>query len=452
MSVTLTGTSSGDQGLFNRLGALGALLNAVNAARTTLDGETEDALELYDGSSTTIRGTIDGLLDRLDRQIRAMDTLPRAVRDSGQRTLVAMFDADQPLPARTVDWALDYLIRQMKTATTRYVEGNAVGASVTATSLTGNGNVVVSTKNARGVTLENLRAERLLLRCTDAETAGAETIAVDGEAAETDILSHLWPAGSGARAALVSLAADADDNLVSNGAFETFTVADQADDWTYVDGTATTHIAEETSTFYAGTSALKFLGNGTKQHRIRVALDLEPLTQYAFNIYLRNSTNPAAGALAIRLHDGSNVINDDAGTANTTTIDLTTLGTTFVAKSAVFRTPSELPTTVYLDLYCSTAISNTHTLYLDHLAGQEMQSLTPGAPGATPPVAVFSGATAWSLDDGNLREPSQSWLITTTNDRASEWQELFDKLFDMARRDLTLPTSGTTVIDDALIA
>lgn len=455
MAVTLTGTSSGDQGLFNRLGKIGNLLTLLNAYRGggsagNLPVEIAAAAALYDGDDATQRLPVSDLLTGLATGQAGLGTLATQLRTAAQRTLVEMFDADSPLPSRTVAEALIALGRQMRTATTHYVDGNSLGATVTSTGNDGNGAIVVSTKNGEGYSLENLLAETILITCVEASTAGQEVLRFRGEQAVSDRLSHLWPAGSGCDARLTAIAAGGTNNLLTNGDFEDFTVANTPDGWTLEVGAAGTEIFSEGSVVYAGAKALKLAGGTAVNTQIYQALTgLRAKTPYAVNLWCKNDVNPAAGVLTVDLHDGSNVIADDAGTNNSFTIDLTTLGTSYVAKNAMFRLPEPVPSTVRLRVRASTAISSGTNTYLDHLAFARATQLNASLPGANPFVCPFSGASNWSLDDGNFG--ARVFKLVTTNDLASLWQLLLCRLFETDGSGWIAPVSGTTLVNDSLI-
>lgn len=453
MAVILT--DAGPYGLFNRLGLLGGLLNDTNTSRAAIALTIATEVLPYwegTGNSAATKNTVIGLLPAGYAAQSSLSPYVSAIRTAALNTLIEMFDADAPLPKKDAQHALLALRKQMFTATTSRFEANSPTATYTGTSLTGTGNVVTCVKDGYGYTLENILAERLRMRVNQGtQTAGAERIQVLGEQAITDKLSHLWPAGSGSDATYTSLSPGGTaDELDGDGDFNTFTVANTPDGWSIITGAAGADILSEASTKYAGANGLEILGDGSTLSQIRRAVTLEAQTNYAINFYCRMSTNPAAGVLTIDLYDGSGVINDEAGTANSFTVDLTTLGTTFVAKSGTFRLPDPVPTTVYLRVRLSTAITNTHSLFIDHMAMQEATQPDRTNLGATPYLAVFSGATNWSVDDGAF-DGTTTFKVETLNGRTSLWQELMDKFFDTSKLGITFPTSGTDLIDDALI-
>lgn len=457
MAVILTGTGAGVQGLFNRLGAIGHLINLVNTFRGTnssgnLPFEVEDAVELFDGASTTIRdAAVDGLLAALTSIQAGMARLPTACRQAAHNTLVEMFDADAPLTKRDVAAALARLRTQMLTAVTTFVDANTLGASVTSTGNDGNGAVVTSTKAGDGTPLENLLAEDLSITVTAAGTAGSETLLVKGEEAVNDRLSHRWPAGSGASRSYTAVDAATSGSKLTNGTFDAFSPANTPTGWTIEVGSAGTTILEEATIVYKGAKALELDGNGAELTQIWQALTVSGLrskTPYAVNFWGKVDVAPAAGVLTVDLFDGTSVINDDAGVANSFTVDLTALGTTYVAKSGVFRLPEPLPAIVRLRVRLSTALSAGSSLFIDHLALAQMQQPSTTLPGAVPFIAFFSGSVNWNKDDG---AGARVFKIAATNGGESDWQKMFARLFETPKTGYTLPTVGTTLIADALI-
>ena len=95
---------------------------------------------------------------------------------------------------------------------------------------------------------------------------------------------------------------------------------------------------------------------------------------------------------------------------------------------------------VYLRLRLSTAITSGKTVYIDEMA------LTPGIPlySGGPLVAAFSGRLA--------AQPGDTWSIAVTNSFAGKFQKDFNRCFGMADLNLLLPTTGSTLISDGLIA
>ena len=438
--------------LFDRIGKAGWLFGLVNEIRgaagygaiaTDLPTEWEDFVEQYDGANDTIRGTVAGMHTVLTNARGGLQRLQTDLATACTSTIVEMMHADTPLSSKTISVAMALLISQMVTGT-KTVDANTVGlSSALGGSNNGTGVIVTSTKTALGKTAEYMIGEVIRGTVITATTAGSEKWTLLGETT-AERLGWEWPKGSGSTQTYTAIDASANSNLLTNGDLEAFT-ANAPDNWSIVVGVAGTDITQTSSagTFYAGAKALKLVGDGSTLSQIRQAVTgLKSKTPYAVNFWAKNAANPAAGVLTIDLYDGSAVINDEAGTANSFTVDLTTLGTTFVAKNGVFRLPEPVPATVYLRVRVSTAIENTKITYIDHLALGKMGLQYAGGPY----IAFFSGATAWSLDD--------TVTVTPTNDYGGLVQTLFWRLFDMPSLGLMLPSdaAGAENIADSVIA
>ena len=434
-------------GIFTRIGKSGHALNLLNEFRgaagailaTDLPTEVEDAMQEVDGADMIIRGTYERLPSALASTLAGMGTLANELRTASQNLLIEMAHADNPLHQKDVTYAASELFKQMLAAS-ESVQQNAVGGTVTPGGANvGNGAVIVSLLDGSGKALEYAFDETIDITVTSADTAGSETLQFMGEAAETDRLSWLWPAGSGADASATSVSSAGGLSLLANGGFETFTVADTPDDWPIIAGAAGTEILSEAVTIYQGTLALEFVGSATNTQIRQLVAGLASRTPYAFNLFCKCSGAPAAGVLTIDLFDGTSVINDEAGTANSFTVDLTTLGTTYVAKNAFFRLPEPVPAEVYLRLRLSTALSAGTSLFLDEAClVAATQLYTSG-----PLVGVFSGNVNWTLDD--------VLSLDVTNDYAGDLQMLAEKFWELSAKGLIVPSSGAPTVADSLI-
>jgi hypothetical protein len=141
--------------------------------------------------------------------------------------------------------------------------------------------------------------------------------------------------------------------------------------------------------------------------------------------------------------DGSGtVVNDQNGVPNSFTVSLPGLGTSFVAKTHVFRTPADLPTTLRLRLKLTTALSGGSNLFVDDVALAVMSSLYPQGPS----VAVFAADTQTIRGD--------TWAIGITNNRTTTsrgWNLAFQRWYGMMGLGLLLPVSNSPTIADNLI-
>lgn len=104
-----------------------------------------------------------------------------------------------------------------------------------------------------------------------------------------------------------------------------------------------------------------------------------------------------------------------------------------------FRLQRAVVNPVYLRLRITAPITSGDSIYIDEMAVVKGRQLYPGGPF----VAVFSGATAAVVED--------KWVLTASNDRGGEFQTWYNRAFDMAGKNMLLPTSGSSSIADTLI-
>jgi hypothetical protein len=400
----------------------------------------------YDGDTAEVRAAIGGSTDQLAAWQQALTAPPNWVAGALQQTVITMINDYFPLTAKTIAAALTQLIVQMK-ADSKTVKANVATISPAAGGgNVGNGKLICSLVDGNGLQMEYVYAEILPLTFTNTATAGAEQASIAGTVAAPGLLATNWPLGSGSTTRITSLdAANSGTNKISNGALETFTVANTPDGFAIDVGAAGTDVFSEASIVYKGAKALKILGDGATAVALSQSITpstLKPLTPYAIHFWGRISTAPAAGVLTVDLYDGSSVINDEAGTANAFTVDLTTLGTSYVAKNGVFRLPDPLPAVIQLRLRTTTALSTGKSVYLDQLTLQEMTRLYVGGPY----VALASGKINWINED--------LWNITVTNTYAGQLQTAFWRLFNMPQLGLILAskTDASENILDSNIA
>jgi len=384
-------------------------------------------------------------------------TIVGLARDGMTKVICRTVNADTPLAdPNSLPLALAELIRQMVSQSYRVSPMTISASSSAASGNVGTGAIVLTTKRGDGLAQDNQFAETGVLTCTgDAQagtaTSGSEPFSFAGDYAPASIDGYDWPGFSGATASLTSTdAAASTPNLLTNGDFEDFTVANTPDSWTLSGGTAGTDFFSEASVIYAGLKALKITGNGSNGPVIRQTLTtLKPNRVYAVNCWAtRSAALSAAGNLTIRLVDGSNAtITDDQSAANGVTVANSALTGSYAPYNGVLITPKVLPSTVKIQLTSNDAadLDNTKSIYIDHFAMAEVAPLYVGGPFC----GVFSGATAWMTND--------SYSITTANNHnaatyGATWQTVFDRLFSMRSLGLLLPTSGTTLLNDSLIA
>jgi hypothetical protein len=458
MTIPLTGTG----GLFTRYGKILKLLADINTFQgTTLITDSGNLYAQYpDGTAD------EALIDGLDPALLSSQTSAGAymgfLQTVAQNTLTTMVSDDRPQNSSTdINSALVYLINQMK-ADSQSVLAMTVGVSASANSgNTGNGVCVSTSLGPTGAANEDQVPEKITINCTaDSSTnsglAGNESFTALG-AYSVNSFSWLYPVGSGGITSLSAINASQNvtqGTLLNNGDFETWTVANVPDGFVIDVGTAGTTVKKSTAQHYTGAASLNIVGNGSELTTVSQTFNLSsgttgilaPLSLYAVNCWVKMDTTPAAGILRIALVDGTNtVINDQDGNANSFTLALTGLGTSFTALNGAFRTPQILPSTVKLQLKLTTALTSARNLYVDRLGLGLMSTLYAGGPS----FAVFSGSTNFYAPDGFLATATNSFGAAATQ---STFQWGFDRILGMKNFGLLLPSSGSPTINDSLIS
>jgi hypothetical protein len=115
-------------------------------------------------------------------------------------------------------------------------------------------------------------------------------------------------------------------------------------------------------------------------------------------------------------------------------------GSAHTCKWFSFRIPDSIVQPVYLRIHWAQPPVAGNRLFVDDLVVAQATELYPGGPFAS----LASGVTPTA--------PNDQWTITVTNSRAGEMQTYFDRFFDMSSQRLLLPSSGTYVLADSLIA
>ena len=368
------------------------------------------------------------------------------------------------------------VVRQMKYQGVR-VRVQAIGATPSSSftnelgSITpGNGVIVAGTRRPNdGLLLQHALAETLELVCAadgqlDGRTEGNEIFSLTGTGG-ADVFAFDWPLGSDASTSLTVIDGNSDNtngNVLTNSRFTAFTVVNKPDNWELVTGTAGNHFFKETSIVYDGAAALRITGDGSTLVQMRQRFDnaagtlgeLEPLTEYKFNVWIRrDGTAAAAGQWIWDLVDVNGVaINDADGNANSLTVDLTTLSTLYAPFNFSLRTPASLPSAYYLRgrMPTGNALSDGRSVYIDKGGlGLGAQSVRNGVY-----VAIFAGSVPFRRGDRGT--------IAVTNGRGAAGTldtmqtVLYRLLPEAAQNEIIFPyapTAGTEeVVDATLIA
>jgi hypothetical protein len=191
-----------------------------------------------------------------------------------------------------------------------------------------------------------------------------------------------------------------------------------------------------------GARCLEIVGNSSELTSLLVPVSLSAKTCYAFNLWACVDVTPAAGVLKVDLIDGDSGDNveDDQGTSNSFTTDLTALDASHTACNGFFHTPTTLPRAVYLRVSLTTALSTGTSLFLDELCLVAATRLYVGGPY----LACFCGPLEFAQED--------YVEVAVTNTRSGLLHEWLNRLLDLRSKDVLLPTATVSTQDDSLIA
>lgn len=418
-------------------------------------------IEADAAESPAVSTQIDGHWAAISGWRGAQNTLFGSMKTLAEKVLIEQVDLDAHLPVKDLTSALTELFRQMKANSDSIQQSTvAIGSQTDVGTPTGDPVSVASIKNAQGYTLQTLYAEIIRFTVTGdrngSATSRQEPFTVKGQSS-VDVTAYNWPQGSGGSQSMTLVDAQLDNsggNKLTNSDFETFTTANHPDNWTIGIGAAGTDVFAA-GAGYTQNNALKLTGDGATLIALRQTFNttasttvnaggtpgrVAATTQYAVHGKIKVSAAPSTGVLRVALVDSTNtVINDDAGTANSFTVDLTALTTSYASFSGTFRTPTALPTTVKLELKTTTAIESGKSAYIDDLAFAEMTALYKGGPS----FAFFAAATNVVLGD--------AWTRTTTNSMGvmASWLE---RIFSLSQKGLQASYASSPTVADSLVA
>lgn len=356
----------------------------------------------------------------------------------------------------TVPTALREVFSQLTAASDTY---RSVGTSSISFSATagnqGNGTVLVRGYRPASSTvfLQEMFTESIGLRCIEGGTVGnfgQGSFQLTGVASLPSNNTE-WPSGSdtslqvqATSAAVTASVGTPGVSLLANGDFESWT-SNTPRGWTIVTGTAGTQVLRGT-TAARGSYSLQFTGDGSTLTRIRQQIasasgaptQVSAETDYALVLYARVGA-ATTGTVVVALRDASGTTVGSAVTLN-----LASLTTSYAISSATFSiAKSALPTTLYLDIYSTTAIANTGILYIDEVVLAPMTQMYPGSVG--PSILIYPGSTDWAVGDRGT--------ISVTSDGSANglFMKGFQRWLQPERFGIYLPVSATPTISDTLV-
>lgn len=454
-------------GIFDKWGKIFGLWKDTRTHQADIDTEIDDIASVYGDSEVGWIANI--LASKVSIQTSAM-AMYSTLQVGAMRTLVEMVNADNPQPDSQVTTLLEELRVQMVGSGSMSAPDDDIDGTSTSTITasadggnTGNGTTVQKALDSKyKLALQYMRSEDIVCTCTvDAQEgqviAGRERFRIQGEAAISDVKHPDWPGGSGYSAEITvsDPAFDAGQapgqNVLTNSAFETFTVTNTPDNWVLVTGAAGTDFLEEGTVKYRGSKSLELVGDGATLHEMKQTFNesgqtlgrLKPETMYTCVYRVSADASLSAGVLKLSVKDGSdNIIDSGSATASTDLTGVST-GGTFDIKTFTFVTPTSLPDGLKFVIEATTAISNTHQCYIDDLILVPLVKL--GAPGA-PAICIIPGSTPWKRGD--------KITFTATNGGDNEMGQYLDQFFGLYNSGIIIPfdTAGGETVADALVS
>lgn len=435
MAVDLTGTT---EGLFRRLGKLGKeFLRIVDVYGSTLNTNIEAIRDLFEtGNDAQV---IDNIYASRDSYKNVHSSYQQILKTYCQNLVIEQVHRDTPLLNKTLTEAMKELIRQMKSSSSDVLRPTIAATATNASANSGDGVFVTSLTGPYGDPLDFVYDESIKFTCTGDTSTGVtkyrETYSYVGEpsVAYTD---KDWPVGSGCSGSMTLFDAGGQNDLITNGGFDTWTNASAApDSWTIVTGTAGTTIerASAASDVKRGAYSCRFDSDGSTLLAIKQQLSttlVKPNKVYLLNLWAKVDTLDATGVVRFRLADGNGTtLTNDAGTSQSYTRNVNgNIGTSYTQVSTSFQTPKQLPSTgVFLYIEFTTAPANGRMVYFDLVGLLEGTQLYNG--GCY--TRGFSAATNNAITD-------YTTIAVTNNAPNAGWVRIGQRLLDM-------PTLGPTV-------
>lgn len=192
----------------------------LTAAGTTIPAEIEDFIQAFDGESEALQASTDGVSAALESfKGQAASSIEATIATPLRKALQVTIAADNPTPTGSVLEAVKELAAQMTAASATF---DAPTVSVTATpdgGNTGDGKVIVSSKDVYGRNLVYQFAETIETTVTDVSSDGTATFKLEGEKIVGNPFHPDWPGGSGTNLQLTSAIGNTSGNLIGNPSF-----------------------------------------------------------------------------------------------------------------------------------------------------------------------------------------------------------------------------------------
>lgn len=345
----------------------------------------------------------------------------------------------------------DAMTLQSKT----FKKATSASAAVTMGTNLGTGTALVRAQRpASSDYLQEMFDEVITARCTapgNVNNFGAATFLLSSPAVY-NAGNTSWPGGSGINLSVTATPAAINSpqgatgrSIIANGAFENWS-GDTPGSWTIVTGTAGTNVIKSSSPA-RGAYALSIVGNGSTLTHLRQQLAysnstpvaIQPDTDYALICYAKKTASGTTGIVKIGLRDSSGTVITGS---NELTLNMASVTTSYAISSTTFSiAKSAIPTTVYLDIYSTTAVASGNSLIIDELVLVPMTPLYAGGPS----VIIYPGTIDYATDD--------SFEVDVVNNYTSsaKFMSNFARYIGMERQGIYLPVSSSPTESDSLV-
>ena len=236
--------------------------------------------------------------------------------------------------------------------------------------------------------------------------------------------------GSGTRGSIVVLNSF---GYFANQDFETFT-SNAPGSWTIDSGTAGTHIFQESSSHYRGSSALKFTGDGATA-TIKISQNpasgqrFQPRQRYALACHVKGEAGTAAGTLTIQF-EGTGYT---ASSSEKIEMNAAALAaqTAWDRENFFINMPAEVPDDMEIVIKVTGTLTTAKSVWIDNLA------FGPATYENGVNVVIHAGSAKFLAGD--------TLTFSITNNDAGVFQTWFRKAFLVQ-----LASSGAPTISDSL--
>lgn len=397
------------------------------------DAVAEGLVSSYDGFKSSVDGWRNTLLGYCTKRLKDPTTVIQQLKlyTDDLATVLAKLITQMSIDGKTINKSTVSL-----------------GSVTAAAANQGNGTVLVSkvldgySKPTRNTPAHNLYAgvdselavpsETMTLICVadsenDGRTEGQESFQWFGETENNHLSYKQEGSGQGPTIQTVQAA-----TLLSNLDFETFST-NTPGSWTIDNGTAGTHIFAESTNYYHGAKAIKFLGTGA-QAVIGISQafsisQLRPLRRYLCTVRYKASGVPANGAILIQ-PTGTGFT---AGSTEKIAVAAGAFPTSWTLGYFFINLPAIIPSDFSLAVTITSTLSNGTAVYFDNMA------FAPVEWHGGVNLGVVAGSTRFMRGD--------KFTFTVANDSAGVFQEFFRRGYGVQ-----LPSSGSPNINDSLVA